>query len=174
MHTFDIIIIFVISIFIIFGIKRGFIEEVFHLIAVVGGFIGAYLTYPTIFDFIGFIKISDQAKTIISFILAYIIIAISIMLVGWILKKIIHFVLLGWLDRILGGFMGFTKAAIIIWIFTLSVSLLPSSQLKSAFITSETYKFLTNFPIVLSIPKNKKHEQTRNIITPSGKKNIPI
>jgi membrane protein required for colicin V production len=173
MHSFDIIVIIFTSLFIAFGIKRGFIEEVFHLIAMVGGFIGAYLTYPAIFDFIIFIKISDQAKTIISFILAYIVIAASIIIIGWVLKKIVHFVLLGWLDRILGGIIGFTKAAIIIWIFTLSICLLPPSKLKNAFLSSETYKFLTNFPIELSIPKNKKYEQTETIPL-SDKKDTPI
>lgn len=158
MHAFDIIIVAIATIFIVIGIKRGFIEESFHLAAMLGGFVGAYLTYSLIYDKIGFIKTSAQTKTIISFILAYIAIAFIILVAGWILKKLVHMTLLGWIDRLFGGLIGFTKATIFIWIFILSISILPSSQLKSAFSSSTTYNILTKLPVYLTVPHSNSYK----------------
>ncbi len=160
MQIFDIIILAVVSIFVALGIKRGFIEEVFHLAAMLGGFISAFLCYPLIYNRIGFLKTSASTKTIIAFILAYIFTAFSLIIIGWILKKVIHMTILGWIDRLLGGLIGFGKATILIWIFILSVSLLPHSKVKSAFSQSAIYSFLTRLPVKLTVPGTKKLKES--------------
>lgn len=155
MHVFDIIIVAVASFFVAIGIKRGFIQEIFHLAAMIGGFIGAFLCYPFLYNRIGFLKTAAQTKTIISFILCYIIIAFSLIVIGWVLKKVIHLTILGWIDRLLGGLIGIGKTLIILWIFILSTSLLPSSKLKSSFSSSGTYKLITRLPVKLSVPGSR-------------------
>ncbi len=164
MQIFDIIIIAVASLFVGIGVRRGFIEEIFHLAAMLGGFIGAYLCYPFIYTRIGFLKTAAPTKTIIAFILAYICIAFSLIVIGWILKKIIHMTILGWIDRLLGGLIGLCKAAIMIWIFILSVSLLPNSKVKSAFSSSAIYSFLTKLPVKLSVPGTKELRKSYEIL----------
>ncbi len=160
MHVFDIIIVAVASFFVAIGVKRGFIQEIFHLAAMIGGFIGAFLSYPFIYNRISFLKASAQTKTVVAFILAYILIALSLIIIGWILKKVVHLTMLGWIDRLLGGLIGIGKATIIIWIFILSVTLLPTSKLKSSFTSSGTYKALTKLPVELSVPGSRDIQKT--------------
>lgn len=152
MHVFDILIVIVASIYVAIGIRRGCIEEIFHLVAMIGGFVGAYFSYPFIYRKIGFLPHAAQVKTVIAFVLAYVCIAFSLIVIGWFVKKVIHMTILGWIDRLLGGLIGIGKAIIVIWIFVLSVSLLPPSPLKSSFTASGTYKLLTKLPVRLSIP----------------------
>ena len=155
MHAFDIIAAGVTIIFILIGIYKGFIEEIFHLAAMVLGFVGAYLSYPYVYNKIDPLHKSSHVKTIVAFILAYIVIAFSFIIIGWILKKIVHLMLWGWIDRLLGGLIGFGKAALVIFIFVLSVTLLPPSHLKSSFTSSKTYTFMTKLPIKLKVPRSK-------------------
>jgi membrane protein required for colicin V production len=170
MHLFDIIIIIVAAIFILLGIKRGLIEEIFHLAAMVGGFIGAYFSYSIIFNRLQFLKTTDRVKTVIAFVLAYIVITFTILVCGWLLRKLIHMTPLGWIDRLAGGILGFFKGAILIWIFVLSVSLLPKSQVKSSFSSSFFYKLLNKLPIQLKVPSADKLRKSYNKI----KKSIPV
>lgn len=160
MHPFDIIVIALIGIFIAIGLKRGFIEEIFRLGAMLGGFIGAFLIYEKVYQYLTIIKLSSQGKTIIAFMLSYFIILFSLLIIGWTLKKIVHLTLLGWLDHALGGLIGLGKASVFIWIFILSVSCLPSSNIKTAVSSSQIYLLLNNLPLQISIPKTDKIKKT--------------
>ncbi len=170
MHVFDIIILIVLGVYVLLGIKRGFIEEIFHLLAMLGGFIGAYLSYPLIFSQLHFLKTSQQAKTIVSFVLAYIIIALVLLVTGWLLKKVVHLTPLGLIDRIVGGSIGFLKAFIFIWIFVLSVTLLPSSTLKKSFTASFTYRLIDRIPMQLKVPHSGSLKKSYKKL----KKSIPL
>ena len=157
MQAFDIIAIGVTVVFVGIGAKNGFIEEIFHLAALFGGFIGAYLSYPFIYKKLDFLEKASQTKTIIAFVIAYIVIAFSLIVIGWMLKKLIHLTLLKWVDRLLGGILGFGKAGVILFIFVLSVTLLPHSKKKTAYSSSVTYKLLTKLPVKLTVPGRRKN-----------------
>src|SRR4030042_1556385 len=125
MHIVDITTLAVIALFIIIGSIHGFIEEFFHFAAMFGGFIGAYFAYPLLYEKIAFLKKAAHIKTIIAFVIAYVVIAFSLIVIGWFLKKLVHMTPLGWIDRLLGGCIGACKSFIVILIFFLSVSLMP-------------------------------------------------
>lgn len=170
MQAFDIIAIAVTIVFVGIGAKNGFIEEIFHLAALVGGFFGAYLSYPFIYKKLDFLEKASQTKTIIAFVLAYIVIAFSLIVIGWMLKKLVHLTILKWVDRLLGAILGLGKAAIIIFIFVLSVTLMPYSKKKSAYTSSITYKLLTKLPIKLTVPGRKNFKSYIDDI----KKSTPV
>jgi membrane protein required for colicin V production len=172
MHTFDIIVLATIAIFVGIGIYRGLIEEAFHLAAMFGGFVGAYILYPVMYERLTFLKSSSNAKTVISFILCYIIIGFSILIIGWMLKKLIHMTLLGWIDRLLGGTTGILKAGIIIWVFVLSVTYLPDSKLKKAFSSSKTCIFFKTLPLQLKTPKKHLSKSLKKIKKATDTKKI--
>ena len=153
MHSLDIIASVILCVFLFFGMKDGLIEGIFQLLAAIGGFAGAILWYPMVYDKLDFIKISAHNLTVISFVICFFILLCAILLIGWTIKKLIHLTPLGWIDRLLGGILGMLKAAILIWIFVLSVIFLPQSKLKSSFTGSYTYKILKDIPIRLSLPK---------------------
>lgn len=145
MHTFDIIILVIIAIFVAIGIKRGFIIEIFRLAAMTAGFIVAFLYYSDIRQIIPLGKLPLQAQNSISFVVTYIATAVTIITIGWIVKKIIHFSLLGWLDRLLGAFVGLFKSMMIVWVACLSIAALPSERVRKDFgksITFQLYKIL--------------------------------
>ena len=78
MQAFDIIAIGATAVF----VKKGFIEELFHLAAFLCGFVGAYLSYPFIYKMLGFLEKASQTKTIVAFVIAYIVIAFSLIVIG--------------------------------------------------------------------------------------------
>lgn len=170
MQAFDIIAIGATAVFVVIGIKKGFIEELFHLAALLGGFVGAYLSYPFIYKKLGFLEKASQTKTIVAFVIAYIVIAFSLIVIGWLIKKTVHLTLLGWIDRLLGGIFGFGKAILILFIFVLSVTLLPYSRKKSAYTSSATYKLLTKIPVRLTVPGRKNFKNYYDDI----KKSTPV
>ncbi|HEX2959132.1 MAG TPA: CvpA family protein [Chitinispirillaceae bacterium] len=147
MHTFDIIVLVITAFFVVIGIKRGFVIEIFRLVAMIAGFIIAFLYYSDIKLLLPLGKLPLQAQNSISFILTYIVTAIAIIAIGWVAKKIIHFSMLGWLDRILGAGVGVSKALIIVWVACLSIAAIPSERVRNDFgksISFQLYKSLPN------------------------------
>jgi membrane protein required for colicin V production len=165
MHPFDIIVFIVLLIFIFIGMKDGLIEGVFQLAAVAGGFAGAFAFYRIVYDKIGFIKLSAHNLTVVSFIITFIIFLCAILLIGWFIKKVIHLTPIGWIDRLLGGIFGLLKASVLIWVFMLTVFLLPVSHLKSNFTKSITYEIFKALPFRLAIPKIADIKKLESSIT---------
>jgi membrane protein required for colicin V production len=164
MHPFDIVALVVLLIFLFWGMKDGLIEGIFQLLAAVGGFAGAFYGYKTVYDAISFLGFSPHNLTVISFVIAFFVFLFAILIIGWFVKKVIHLTPIGWIDRLLGGLFGFLKASILIWIFTLSVLLLPQSHLKSRFTESFTYHFFMKFPLRMHIPSLKEIKKLESTI----------
>jgi uncharacterized membrane protein required for colicin V production len=152
MHIFDIIVLSVFAIFAFIGAYRGFITEAFRLAALIGGFIGAVIWYDSLYRRLDFLGVPAAAKTAISFVFCYLAIALGLMLIGWIIKKAAHLAMLGWADRLFGGVAGAAKATVVIWVFVLSVSLLPGSGLRRVFTGSRTYDLFNALPVKISVP----------------------
>ncbi len=147
MHTFDIIVLVVTAFFVIIGIKRGFVIELFRLIAMIAGFVIAFLYYSDIKLILPLGKLPLQAQNSISFVLTYIVTVVVIIAIGWLIKKILHFSMLGWLDRILGAGIGLSKALLMVWVACLSIAAIPSERVRNDFgksIAFRTYKSLPN------------------------------
>jgi membrane protein required for colicin V production len=155
MHIFDICALAFALVFVVIGIKRGFVIELFRLFAVVGGFFGAYLFYSLVFARIDFIKVSHEIRTIIAFVITFCAVFFVFIAVGWVIKKIIHFSMLGWLDRMWGGIFGLVKACLIIWALSLIIAVGLPHDLRAGLSTSIAYATFTKLPIRLDIPRWK-------------------
>lgn len=162
MHPFDILSLSLVLIFAVMGLVRGFVSELFRLAAIVVGFIGALISYETVYRHIIFIDIGSRTKTILSFILAFIVICFAVLIIGWVIRKIIHLAMLGWADRLLGALAGGFKAVVLIWLAVLSFAHLPDTDLKQVLVNSRSYKLLNGIPLRLRMPAlssfNKKPE----------------
>lgn len=156
MQTFDIVAIAVYSLLIGIGIYRGFIKEVFQIAAMLGGFIGGYLLYPIAAIKLSFISTNEGTVTVISFVAAFLFCFITILAIGWVIKKLVHMTPLGWIDRLFGGLSGFLKGSILLIIFVLSMNALPDFKLKAAFSESAAFKTVDKLPFVLRSVKSKK------------------
>jgi len=126
MNFIDIIIILITSYFVIRGIFRGFICE----LAVVLGFIFGYLliiTYSGLFSDLLSVylpKIPRIIINIISLVSIFICTNLAIKLAAQLATRFLSFIMLGWLNRILGGFFALIKIIIIMSFFVFLLEML--------------------------------------------------
>jgi membrane protein required for colicin V production len=141
MHPFDIIAAAVAIIFVIMGLYRGFVEEALRLIGIVVAFFTGLALYRLLATHLTFLKLSGAVVSIVSFILIFLAALCVIILIGMLAKKIIHLTVLGWVDRLCGGVLGFLKVFFIVWMLVIVVSSLPFSKIKHWFAPSRAYAF---------------------------------
>ncbi len=125
----DIIIGIVLIVSIAIGIKRGFVKELSVVAGLVLGFYFASQHYLELEKYL--FRTSPQSTThhIICFLIILVVVFFVVFLLGLLLQKIIQLIMLGWLDKILGGIFGVVKGAIIVWlILLLVVSIFPDTQ----------------------------------------------
>ena len=127
MSAIDIIILTFLSVFTIIGVWKGFFREIF-------GFLG--VIFGALFAIVGFGPLSKLLHRMIPELPAFIWIFLSFIMifVGFyllsrflasMLSKLSKAMLLGWLNRLLGGLVGFMKGAIFISLFLLLIGFLP-------------------------------------------------
>lgn len=140
------------------GIIKGFVKELAALIAIIAGIYGAIGFTDNVHPYLKEqFAIESYFLPIISFAITFIIIVITVKLVGFIIDKIVNAVDLGIISRLLGGVFGVLKTAFIISALLLIINtfdyylkLIPKEQKKQ----SVLYKPISN--IIPSIMPNVK------------------
>jgi len=104
MNWLDIVIIVVVVALGIVGLRQGLIRTVFGIAGLIGGIFLAGRYYDELASLL-FPSSASWAN-----IAAYAIIAVATMVVagviGWLIAKLVNFVALGWLDKLVGGILG--------------------------------------------------------------------
>jgi len=104
MNWLDIVIIVVAVLMGIVGLRQGIIRTVFGIAGLIGGIVLAGRYYG------GLAAVLSPSGATWSNIAAYAIILIATLIVagvvGWLVAKLVHLVLLGWLDRLVGCILG--------------------------------------------------------------------
>ncbi len=113
MYWFDILIIAIIGLSMIYSFIKGLIRELFALGAVIFGFILACQIYPIGKELILPLIHNSSISALLSFIAVFLLSAALIGLLGALLSRLIHFAKLGWIDRVVGGFFGLLKGFLI-------------------------------------------------------------
>jgi|WetSurMetagenome_2_1015567.scaffolds.fasta_scaffold00025_29 uncharacterized membrane protein required for colicin V production len=149
MHLFDIVCACIALIFIALGIKRGLVEEVVRVAAVVGAFFAALSLYRQGAAYIKFLRLSDTVLSVVSFLVIFLLCLLAIALLGIVIKKIVHLTVMGWADRLCGGLLGFVKVFFVAWIAVIAVSSLPFDGVKNWFKPSKCYSFFVSISPVL-------------------------
>lgn len=171
MHTLDIVFSVFALIFVTIGIKRGFIGEIIRLAAMIGGFLGAFLYYNDFSVLIQFIKLPSYIRNALSFTILYIAIVLSFLTLGWLIKKVVHLTLLGWLDRLLGAMLGLLKTVLLAWIVCLSISTF--NRTEANFNKSGVYRTFKSLPSVMRLTElNRTRNHLRNLIDPNYKEKV--
>lgn len=152
MSILDILFTAVVAAFALVGVKRGFVAEVFRLIALLGGFVAAYLGHGIAYRRLPLSGIPAEAGTAVAFVAVFLGVAAALLLVGWLVKKIVHLVMLGWLDRLLGGCVGAAKSLVLVWAAVLVLSVFPGSGTARFRSDSRVYRMLTRVPLSLALP----------------------
>jgi len=104
MNWLDIVIIVVAVLLGIVGLRQGIIRTVFGIAGLIGGIVLAGRYYG------GLAAVLSPSGATWANIAAYAIILIATLIVagvvGWLVAKLVHFVMLGWLDRLVGCVLG--------------------------------------------------------------------
>lgn len=118
MNIFDICILIPIAIGLVFGVYKGFVQEIISLLAVVVGVVGAGMFRDRLTPFIShFFSLGEDIHQTIAYLLIFVGILVIALLIGKIIRSLLKSIKMGWLDSILGGGLGMLKVAIIVSIF---------------------------------------------------------
>ena len=178
MNYIDIILIVPLLLGFLRGIKRGIVRELTSFIALILGIYGAINFAVYIQPFLkSQFEIGSSLIPIISFAVTFLIIVLSIKLIGFIIDKIVKFIALGIISRLLGGVFGLLKAAfilsgllLILNAFDNYLNLLPAKEKKQSIF----HRLISNVipSILIEINGGKKLIKETNKLLDSSKENI--
>ncbi len=127
MTLLDVGVIAIALIFLVRGIWVGFVRQLASIAGLLLGFIIAGNYYKHFSKFLSPVVASPQAGFLITYGLLFLLVFLSAIACGFLLKKVMTLSLLGWFDRVLGGFFGLSKAVIVATVFFMAISGMLSS-----------------------------------------------
>lgn len=149
MNWLDIVIIVVAVLLGLVGLRQGIIKTVFGIAGLIGGIVLAGRYYS------GLAALLSPAGATWANIAAYAIILIATLIVagviGWLVAKLVHLVLLGWLDRLVGCVLGvFIGGLLCAAILAIVVKYYPGTE--AVISQSGLARFLMErFPLLLAL-----------------------
>lgn len=116
MNLLDIIIIIVVALTTFRGIFRGLIQEAATILSIIASFFLASLYYKGLALWVSrFFPGHDILMEIFSFLSIFFLSTVLFHFLAQMMRGAIRMILLGWLDRILGGLFGFIKGVVILF-----------------------------------------------------------
>ncbi|MBR2221998.1 MAG: CvpA family protein [Campylobacter sp.] len=170
---FDIIIIAVVIILGIKGIINGLIKEVFGLIGIIGGVIIASRNANLVGDLISLYiyQLSDSAEFFFGFLLTLLVFWFVCLMLGNLLSKMLKMSGLGFVDRLLGFFVGAAKIFLVLAILAAIVSKISilNQKISPFFEGSKVYPILLSagqFIMAMDVSKVKESVESGQIVVP--------
>lgn len=128
MNTLDIILIICLSAALIEGLVRGFTEQIIALVSIIAGTWAAFKFSQLVCSMLQpYLQISEKVLYVIVFVLIIVVVILLLRLLGKVIKASIKFVMLGWLDRLLGALFALIKVSLIIGIVIILFNTINSS-----------------------------------------------
>ncbi|MBR4784318.1 MAG: CvpA family protein [Fibrobacter sp.] len=143
MNWIDIVCLICILVLTLIGIWRGFLKDVFRLVAWAAALAGAYFAQDLLADTIATnLAISGFTVKLVSICIGFLVPFILLFMIGHFVQKSIANTSAGKLNRILGGILGACKAWVICFIFLSILHILPvSGDLKETRNDAIAYNF---------------------------------
>ena len=113
MNFIDILIIIVVVVFCIKGFLRGFLKELFSVLIIVLGLVGAFLFYRTVNGVMSTIIENDDLSLILSFASLFVAITILLVIIRNTLMKFVDSLNFSDIDHVLGVVLGLFKGVLI-------------------------------------------------------------
>jgi membrane protein required for colicin V production len=159
MSILDILTITIVVSFTLASAAWGFVRQV---IAVGGLLVGLWLASAfntTVAGWLGFIDDPAVAKGL-AFVLVVFVVSTIASLVASVLYFMVGLLFLGWLDHLLGAFLGFVQGVLMLGVFMIAaLTMFPDwtqQQLPQSFIANQLVGGLTNIALVVA-PQDLKH-----------------
>lgn len=165
MHIFDILAACVGLVLVVIGVKRGLIGEATRLIAVIAGFAAAMAGYRAFTPWLELLPLAAATRTALAFLSVFLAATAAALALGWVVRRIVHLTVLGWVDRLCGGLIGLAKAVLLATLVVTVLSALPLRRLHRRLEDSRLYSFLSGLPPSLAPPfRGNKPGLHENII----------
>ena len=177
----DIIICLILGFFTFNGFRHGFIEEMARLISLLGGFIFSSKFHNLLIPYFQPFIEDETICVTVTYMTIFVISVILITFMAKILQKFIEFVLLGWLNRLLGVHLGLLKGFLIISLIIFIIQALPLKLDEDNIIRQKLEKESVMFQIcnhvkelvILTMPMDNKLDTfQRKIREISNEKNV--
>lgn len=151
--VFDVVILVIALILAVSGAMHGLIRSVCRFAAMLAGFLISWMFYR---DLQGFLVAATgsgdgNSAAITSFLIIFVAVSFTVLMLGRLLVKIAKELDLGWLDRLGGIALGLLKACIIAWAACLSISSMPEDMLEEKFGKSTVLRIYGNMPNFFSL-----------------------
>lgn len=159
MSILDALVVIIIAIFLTRGLWTGFIKQIASIAALILGFIIAGQYYGESASLvIPYIK-SQQAGFFIAYILLFLVSFVFVHALGFLLKKVITFSMLGWFDKFLGALLGLAKGGLLSCLIFMGLALFISGS-SPFFTKSMLFPYLEkSSQFITSIVKDEKLRQ---------------
>lgn len=120
------------------GVWAGFARQFASIAGIVLGYVFAGRYYEQISPRLSSLVASPQLRFLLTYALLFFTVFLGAVILGFVLKKVMSFSLLGWFDRLLGGFFGLCKALVVtsVCYVVLSGILAPANPLLANSITA--------------------------------------
>ena len=168
MNWLDIVIIVVAAVFGLVGLWRGAIRTAFGIAGLVLGIILAGRCYQP------FAALLSPGGASWAGIAAYAIILIATMIVagviGWIVAKLVHITLLGWLDRLVGGILGVGIGLLLVAAMLAIVSKYLPGSVETISQSALARFLIERFPLLLALLP-EEFDFIHDLFSPSGQIN---
>jgi membrane protein required for colicin V production len=118
MYWLDVVIFVVIVIAAIYGLAKGLIRGLF---GIVGLILGIWIASRYFKQLATHFPFNPTLSNILGFVIIFLGVIIAISIIGIIIRKIIHFASLGWIDRLFGLIFGFFIGVCINWVICMLI-----------------------------------------------------
>ena len=166
MNWLDITIIVIGIIFGVLGLWKGAIRAAFGIAGLIGGIALAghyYQPFANLLSPSGATWAKIAAYTII--LLATLVIA---SIIGWLIAKLVHITMLGWVDRLAGFILG-AGIGLLLVAAILAIASKYFTSTEAVIASSKIAKFLmVKFPLLLAL-LSKEFDFIRDLFSPSGR-----
>ena len=142
------------------GFRKGFISQAISIVSLIVGIWASARFADMVTEWISqYMNASEQILRIVAFALILIVVFIALGLLGRLLESILKFVMLGWINKLLGIIFSLTKALLIIGLVILLFSslnnnfqLIKPETLESSVLYQPVKNFAdTIFPFIKNI-----------------------
>ncbi len=131
MNGFDLVVLVIILFCMIRGLFKGLIREVSGIVAVIAGFYGAFTYYWLLSDRLTFLITAQETRHLVSFGILFCGILVAVGVMAALIRRLLHLVFLGWVDRTFGLIFGTAKGALIVSVlFVMLTAFIPAGTAR--------------------------------------------
>ncbi|MDE7063993.1 MAG: CvpA family protein [Desulfovibrionaceae bacterium] len=111
-NYFDVGVLCILGLFTLQGLLRGFVGEVAGVAALIAGFLCAHRAYQDAALYLT--AITDPTwRNIVAYVLVFLAVLIAVGLLARLLRKVLAFSFISWIDKLAGGALGLLKGSLI-------------------------------------------------------------